>query len=112
MLPCEVLVEEKPKVKKPKTQTTQEVYEKEWLKKEMTGFDIDASPAWQFLDANFRGLTKETLLALAQVASQHTNVSLTREYTRRKQTLVKWFHNSWNVFCPFLRDQVYVVYDD
>jgi hypothetical protein len=98
--------------KKPKTQTTQEVYEKEWLKTEMEGFNPSTSPAWHFLDSHFRGLTKETLLALAQVASQHTNVPLTREYTRRKTTLIKWFHNSWDVFLPFLRDQVQVVYDE
>jgi hypothetical protein len=94
--------------KTPKPKTTQQRFESEFLVREMSGFDSERSPAWQYLSARYEGLTKDTLLALGEITARQLDIPITREFKRRKETLVKWFHNNWDVVKPFLDTRVTV----
>jgi hypothetical protein len=105
------MMSESPDVDAKKARTTQQLFEKQWIKKEMAGFLPSESAACEYIDTNFPGLNKITLLSLCQVVSEYTQVPITREFTRRKITLQKWLHNHWELFGPFIRDHISAIYE-
>jgi hypothetical protein len=85
---------------------SQQIYEREWLAREMTGFVPQEAEAWKYLTRRFGGkIAKEEILSLAQISSVfNTDLEfpLVREYKRRKETIIKWFEANFLRLRPFL----------
>jgi hypothetical protein len=94
-----------------KAATPQQKYEKEWLQRQMSGFAPTECPAWQYLTARFgEKISKEELLSLGQVAAIELELDLVREYKRRKETMIKWFQNHFDVIRPFLETNLEIIH--
>jgi hypothetical protein len=90
----------------------QRVDEKGWLAREMAGFDPNLSPAWRFLtEQHGDRIRKEEIVSLGQVCSARLDIPLVREYKRRKETMLKWFDNHWDIIHPFLVTKVEIILD-
>ena len=51
-------------------------------------------------------LSRNQLLSLAKVISNHTNIPIDREASRRKEVLFKWFDEHSNQVLPFLYSNI------
>lgn len=72
-------------------------------------FDWEKSRAWTWLVGRFGPkISKEELLSLGLVVCHNTGIELTREYKRRKKTMVKWFEDNYDQVMPFIRSSVIV----
>jgi hypothetical protein len=86
--------------------------ERAWLANEMAGFLPETSAPWLFLTAQHgRRIRKEELVSLGQVCASELKLPLVREYKRRKETMLKWFHDHWLAIRPFLDAKVEIVVD-
>jgi hypothetical protein len=84
--------------------------EQEWKEQEMQGFEMRESAPWKyFRDKYGDGISKEEIISLGQVCSMELKIKLVREFKRRKETMVKWFHNHWSEIQPFLDTKLEVV---
>jgi hypothetical protein len=84
-----------------------------WITKEMLGFSAETSAPWLFLTAQAgRRIRKEEIVSLGQVCASELKLPLLRQYKRRRDTMLKWFHNHWAIIHPFLDTKVEFVVDD
>lgn len=84
-------------------------YEKALLKEKLGGFDPKSSIAWTKLTDRYGPkISLDEMLSLAQAVSSVLNVPLTREYKRRKDMLIKWFDEHFDVIWPFIEENVFV----
>jgi hypothetical protein len=85
---------------------SQQIYEREWLAREMNGFVAHETEAWKYLTGRFgERIAKEEILSLAQISSifnTDLEFPLVREYKRRKETIIKWFDANFLKLRPFL----------
>jgi hypothetical protein len=84
--------------------------EKEWLEREMAGFDPSSSIPWRYLSQKYgERISKEEIIALGQVCSIELNITLVRDYKRRKETMLKWFSDHWSEIRPFLETRLQII---
>jgi hypothetical protein len=84
--------------------------EQEWLKQELDGFESQESRPWKWLSARYGNrISKEEIVSLGQVCSVELNIKLVRDYSRRKETMLKWFSIHWDTILPFLETRVKIV---
>jgi hypothetical protein len=84
--------------------------EKEWMEREMRGFNPEDCPPSGWLRA--RGddrISKEELVSLGQICSKELDIKLFREHKRRNQTMLKWFTDHWDTIHPFLDERLEIV---
>lgn len=86
------------------------IKEHEFLEQsDIKNFDWEKSRAWTWLVGRFGPrISKEELLSLGQVVGHNTGIALTREYKRRKKTMVKWFEDNYDKVMPFIQSSVTV----
>jgi hypothetical protein len=86
--------------------------EKEWLEREMAGFEPLASIPWHYLSGRYGDrISKEEIISLGQVCSIELNITLVRDYKRRKETMLKWFSDHWDKIQPFLETGLEILDD-
>jgi hypothetical protein len=84
--------------------------EREWLAQKMEGFVAIESVPWKYLRERYGDrISKEEIVSLGQVCSKELNLSLFREYKRRKETMLKWFDKHWDVILPFLETKLEIL---
>ena len=75
--------------------------EKAHIKKRLKGFQWKESAAWQDITRFFGpGLSQEELLAIAEILASAAGLKTDREARRRKEVLIKWFDENYNVLRP------------
>jgi hypothetical protein len=86
--------------------------EKEWLEREMAGFDPQSSVPWIYLSHRYgHRISKEEIISLGQVCAIELNIVLVRDFKRRKETMLKWFSKHWDTIRPFLDTRLQVLGD-
>jgi hypothetical protein len=84
--------------------------EKEWVNRAMAGFCPEQSPPWLYFKGKYGPhITKQMILSLGEICSRQLNLSLVRNYRRRKKSMLKWFALNWDVIHQFLENQLEVV---
>ena len=89
--------------------TPQQIWEEEFLKQKLAGFRLEDSRGWKWLQARFGKIAKEELLSLGQVIAHTLNLELTREYKRRKETMIVWFDENYDTVMPFIKERIHVI---
>ena len=75
--------------------------EKAHIKKRLKGFHWKESAAWHDITRFFGpGLSQEELLAIAEILASAAGLKTDREARRRKEVLIKWFDENYNVLRP------------
>ena len=61
------------------------------------------SEAWKYLSQRFGPeIRQQELLSIATVLSGCCNIQILRAEKRKKNCLIKWFHNNWQIVSPFM----------
>jgi hypothetical protein len=90
----------------------QDEREKSFISEKLRGFVPTESLAWAGLTELFgKDISQEQLQSLAQIMSGLTHFDLSREFKRRKQMLIKWFDENWDVIGPLIQERISVVSD-
>ena len=89
--------------------TAQQLWEQKFLQEKRDNFAPYESRAWKWLNARFGKIAKEEVLSLGQVVSHVLGIELTREYKRRKETMIRWFEDHYDQAMPFIRDRIQVI---
>ena len=83
--------------------------EKLIVKQKLSGFDGKESPVPEALEEKFGTMpNREELLSLAKVISKHLQIPLDREAYRRKNVLMKWYHDNFGQILPFIQNNIVV----
>lgn len=100
----------KQKKEKGQFKSPQDKYESDFVKEKLKGFDPKTSRAWTSLTSRYGPkINQNQLLSLAEVVSYQLNVGLFREYKRRKEMLIKWFDENYDVVWPFVENHITVI---
>lgn len=95
--------------KKSRPLSNQNIYEKIRNEERLRGFNEKGSVAYQELCDLFGPKpSQQELLSLAQVVSEHLNILLDREATRRKKVLIKWYDEHYHLVSPFLKSKILI----
>jgi hypothetical protein len=95
-----------------KMQTSQQRYEEKWLRENLSGFDADNCEAAKYFQKRFHEITKDKLLSLGKVIARALNLTLDREYQRRRTTMLLWFQTHWEQVQPVLVHDLLVETED
>jgi hypothetical protein len=85
--------------------------EKEWKNRIMKNFNPQDSAPWKFLQEWWSDqISREEIVSLGQVCAHELGpLKLPLEYRRRKETMIKWFDEHWDVIRPFLENNVEIL---
>ena len=97
-----------PKLNKPKKKSLQDIYEQVFIERVLSNFDPENSRAVKKLTERFGERTQAELLSLALVVSAHTGIKLYRESKRRRNLLLAWYEQNFDVIWPFIEKEVIV----
>lgn len=62
------------------------------------------SEAWKYISQRFGPeIRQQELLSIATVLSGCCNLQISRAEKRKKDCLIKWFHNHWDIVSPFMQ---------
>ena len=81
--------------------------ERRWIKEKMKYFSPYKSKGWVFIVNSFGSKTsKEELVSIGRVCAYELGLELTREYKRRKVTMILWFEENLDHLAPFIKHYV------
>ena len=107
--------EKEPKVVKSKKtkgqfKSLQDKYESDFVREKLTNFDPKSCKAWINLTAKYGAkISQNQLLSMAEIVSTQLHLGLFREYKRRKEMLIKWFDENFDIVWPYIESHVTVV---
>lgn len=91
------------------TKSKQIEFENYFVQKKLKGFNPKTCQAWRKLTERFGPkISHEEILSLAMVIADNMHISLSREYKRRKNMLVKWFDENLNEVWPLVETCIIV----
>ncbi len=69
----------------------------------LENFKPEETEAYRYLTTRFgQTVSKEQIVTLGQIISHLTHIELTREWKRRKATILKWFDMNFDAIKPVL----------
>ena len=95
-----------------KYKTAQQLWEQKFLEEKRDNFNTYGSRAWKWLHARFGKIAKEEIISLGQVVAHSLGIELSREYKRRKETMIRWFEDNYDQVMPFIRENIQVIGKD
>lgn len=84
-------------------QTTPEIPEKERIMQKLAGFEYRSSMAWHTLMQLYGpDVKRSSLCEIAKFISRTQGLKMDRDSKRRKDVLIKWYHDNWASVFPML----------